>query len=62
MLDDRRQIVDQTFDANTYEKILQQGLMLHMDLDPQSGKNQLRLAVQDTRTGLVGTIVAPVPQ
>jgi hypothetical protein len=36
--------------------------MLHMDLDPQAGKNQLRLAVQDTRTGLVGTIVAPVPQ
>ena len=62
MLDNRRQLVDQTFDANTYQKILQQGLMLHMDLDPQSGKNQLRLAVQDTRTGLVGTIVAPVPQ
>jgi VWFA-related protein len=62
MLDNRRQLVDQTFDPNTYQKILQQGLMLHMDLDPQSGKNQLRLAVQDTRTGLVGTIVAPVPQ
>jgi VWFA-related protein len=62
MLDNRHQLVDQTFDANTYQKILQQGLMLHMDLDPQAGKNQLRLAVQDARTGLVGTIVAPVPQ
>lgn len=62
MLDNRHQLVDQTFDANTYQKILQQGLMLHMDLDPQAGKNQLRLAVQDTRTGLVGTIMAPVPQ
>jgi hypothetical protein len=62
MLDNHHQLVDQTFDANTYQKILQQGLMLHMDLDPQAGKNQLRLAVQDARTGLVGTIVAPVPQ
>jgi VWFA-related protein len=62
MLDNRHQLVDQTFDANTYEKILQQGLMLHMDLDPKAGNNQLRLAVQDARTGLVGTIVAPVPQ
>jgi VWFA-related protein len=62
MLDNRHQLVDQTFDANTYEKILQQGLMLHMDLDAKAGNNQLRLAVQDARTGLVGTIVAPVPQ
>jgi VWFA-related protein len=62
MLDNRHQLVDQTFDANTYQKILQQGLMLHMDLDPKAGNNQLRLAVQDARTGLVGTIVAPVPQ
>jgi hypothetical protein len=37
-------------------------LFLKLDLDPQAGKNQLRLAVQDTRTGLVGTIAAPVPQ
>ena len=58
----RSQKVDQSFDANTYQKILQQGLMLHMDLDPQPGGNQLRLAVQDGRTGLVGTIDAPAPQ
>jgi VWFA-related protein len=57
----RSQRVDQSFDANTYQKILQQGLMLHMDLDPQPGNNQLRLAVQDGRTGLVGTIDAPSP-
>jgi VWFA-related protein len=57
----RSQRVDQSFDANTYQKILQQGLMLHMDLDPQPGNNQLRLAVQDGRTGLVGTIDAPAP-
>ena len=52
---------DQAFDANTYQQILQHGLMLYMDLDPQPGSNQLRLAVQDARTGLVGTIDAPAP-
>jgi VWFA-related protein len=54
--------VDQAFDANTYQQILQHGLLLHMDLDPQPGTNQLRLAVQDNRTGLVGTVEAPLPQ
>jgi len=53
------QKVDQTFDANTYQQILQKGLMLHLDLDPQPG--QLRLAVQDARTGLVGTVNAATP-
>jgi len=62
ILANRSQKVDQAFDAATYQKILQQGLMLHMDLDPQPGNNQLRLAVQDGRTGLVGTIDAPAPQ
>jgi VWFA-related protein len=61
MLTNRNQKVDQSFDANTYQKILQQGLMLHMDLDPQPGSSQIRLAVQDGRTGLVGTIDAPAP-
>jgi VWFA-related protein len=61
ILTNRSQKVDQSFDAPTYQKILQQGLMLHMDLDPQPGNNQLRLAVQDGRTGLVGTIDAPAP-
>ena len=49
-----RQKVDQTFDTNTYQQILQKGLMLHMDVDPKPG--QLRLAVQDARTGLVGAV------
>ncbi len=62
VLANRSQKVDQAFDAATYQKILQQGLMLHLDLDPQPGNNQLRLAVQDGRTGLVGTIDAPAPQ
>src|SRR5258706_619540 len=61
ILTNRSQKVDQTFDANTYQQILQHGLMLHLDLDPQPGTNQLRLAVQDGRTGMVGTIDAPTP-
>jgi VWFA-related protein len=56
---DTSQKVDQTFDANTYQQILQKGMVLHMDMDPQPG--QIRLAVQDAKTGLVGTIIAPVP-
>jgi len=51
-----RQKVDRTFDVSTYQQIVQKGLMLHLDLDPQPG--ELRLAVQDSRTGLVGTINA----
>src|SRR5216684_7962045 len=63
--EDRRQPdmkVDQSFDANTYQQIVQHGLLLHMDLDPQPGNNQLRLGVQDNRTGLVGSLGAPMPQ
>src|SRR5215472_12015880 len=53
------QKVDQTSDTNTYRKIVQKGLMLHLDLDPKPG--QLRLEVQDERTGRVGTINTAYP-
>jgi hypothetical protein len=62
MMANRSMKVDQTFDANTYQQIVQHGLLLHMDLDPQPGNNQLRLGVQDNRTGLVGSLGAPMPQ
>jgi hypothetical protein len=51
--------IDQVFDSNTYQQIVQHGLATQLDLEPQRG--QLRLAVQDTRTGLVGTINAVSP-
>jgi hypothetical protein len=35
-------------------------MMLHIDLAPPGNATQLRLAVQDARTGLVGTINAPL--
>jgi VWFA-related protein len=51
--------IDQVFDSNTYQQIVQHGLATQLDLEPQRG--QLRLAVQDARTGLVGTINAVSP-
>ena len=60
MLANRSQKVDQAFNAENYQQIMQHGMMLHMDLDSQPGNNQLRLAVQDNRTGAVGTILAPL--
>ncbi len=54
--------VDQSFDDKTYQQILQHGLLLHMDMDPPPPNSNVHLAVQDGRTGLVGTIKAPVGQ
>ena len=62
MMGNRSMKVDQAFDANTYQQIVQHGLLLHMDLDALPGRNQLSLAVQDNRTGLVGSLRAPMPQ
>jgi hypothetical protein len=54
--------VDQSFDDKTYQQIMQHGLLLHMDLDPPPPNSRVHLAVQDGRTGLVGTITAPIAQ
>lgn len=61
ILGNRSMKVDQTFDANTFQQILQKGLLLHMDLDPAPAGASLRLAVQDNRTGMVGSLEAPAP-
>jgi VWFA-related protein len=61
MVGNKSMKVDQTFDGETYTKILQQGMLLHIDLDQAPGKdNEVRLAVRDSRTGNVGTLAAPV--
>ena len=62
MLVERSQKVDQSFNGEVYRQIVEKGLLLHIDLDPQPGNNRLRLAVQDNKTGLVGTIDAPLGQ
>ena len=54
------QKVDRSFDDKTYQQILQHGLLLRMDMDPPPANSILHLAVQDGRTGLVGTIKAPL--
>src|SRR5215469_130250 len=56
------QKVDRSFDDKTYQQILEHGLLLHMDMDPPPPNSRLHLAVQDGRTGLVGTISAPIEQ
>jgi len=53
--------MDQVFKPDVYQQVLQHGMMLHMDLDPVPGAAQVRLAVQDGKTGMVGTIDAPTP-
>jgi VWFA-related protein len=61
MLADHNQRVDQVFKPDVYQQVLQRGMMLHMDLDPVPGAAEVRLAVQDGRTGMVGTVDAPTP-
>lgn len=60
ILGTQSQKVDQTFNSSDYQQIMQHGMMLHIDLAPPGNATQLRLAVQDARTGLVGTINAPL--
>ena len=52
--------VDQAFDAGTYQQILLKGMLLHMDLQPPAGASQLRMAVEDNRTGHNGSLTAPL--
>lgn len=61
MIENRSQKAEQTFKEDVYRQILQQGILLKLDLDAKADKGQLRLAVQDLRTGMVGTIDAPMP-
>jgi VWFA-related protein len=58
MLENRSQKAEQTFKEDIYRQVLQQGILLHLDLDSKLDKGELRLAVQDLRTGMVGTVDA----
>lgn len=62
MLGQRSQKVERAFPSDVYKQIVEKGMLLHMDLDAQPGGAQVRLAVQDNKTGLVGTINAPLMQ
>lgn len=62
MLGNKSTKVDQTFNAETYQQLQKQGLLLHLDVDSVPGNNQLKMAVRDNRTGYVGTLEAPLKQ
>ncbi|HEY1270588.1 MAG TPA: VWA domain-containing protein [Terriglobales bacterium] len=51
--------VDQVFPDATYRQLLQQGMLLHLDLDSKPGSGEIRLAVRDNQTGYIGTLVIP---
>jgi VWFA-related protein len=54
--------VDRTFDAATYQQILDKGMMVPIDMDIPAGGKELRLAVLDNKTGLIGTVNGPLGQ
>jgi VWFA-related protein len=60
MLGNQSLKVDQAFDAATYQQIVGKGMLLHMDMNLPPGKNELRMAVRDNRTGNTGTLTAPI--
>ncbi|HEX9110489.1 MAG TPA: VWA domain-containing protein [Terriglobales bacterium] len=54
--------VDRSFDAATYQQLLNKGMMVPIDLEIPSGGKELRLAVLDNKTGLIGTVSGPLGQ
>jgi VWFA-related protein len=54
--------VDRAFDANTYQQILDKGMMVPIDMGIPAGGSQLRLAVLDNKTGFIGTVSGPLGQ
>lgn len=54
--------VDKTFDAATYQQIVDHGMMVPVDIDIPAGGKELRLAVLDNKTGFIGTVSGPVGQ
>jgi len=54
--------IDQTFDAATYQKILDQGMKVPIDMALPAGATQVRAAVLDGKTGFIGTASGPIAQ
>jgi len=54
--------VDRTFDAATYQQLLNKGLMVPIDMDMLAAGKYLRLAVLDNKTGFIGTASGAVGQ
>jgi VWFA-related protein len=54
--------VDKTFDAATYQQVLDHGMMVPIDMEIPAGGKELRLAVLDNKTGFIGTVSGPLGQ
>ena len=54
--------VDRTFDAATYQQLLDKGMLVPIDMDKPAGGQNLRLAVLDNKTGFIGTVSGPLGQ
>ena len=54
--------VDRSFDAATYQQILDHGMMVPIDMTIPAGGKELRLAVLDNKTGFIGTVSGPLGQ
>ena len=54
--------VDKSFDAATYQQILDHGMMVPIDMNVPAGGTELRLAVLDNKTGFIGTVRGPLGQ
>jgi VWFA-related protein len=54
--------VDKSFDAATYQQILDHGMMVPIDMELPAGGKELRLAVLDNKTGFIGTVSGPLGQ
>jgi hypothetical protein len=61
-MDTRSTKVDRTFDAATYQQLLDKGMMVPIDMELPAGNNQIRLAVLDNKTGFIGTASGPLGQ
>jgi len=62
MIANRSTKVAQEISDEQYQHILQPGLISQLPMDLPPGKNQLRLAVRDNKTGNVGTLDVPLEQ
>lgn len=54
--------VDNAFPTATYQQILDKGMMVPIDMEVPAGAKELRLAVLDNKTGLIGTVAGPLGQ
>ncbi len=54
--------VDNAFPPATYQQILDKGMMVPIDMEMPAGAKEIRLAVLDNKTGLIGTAAGPLGQ